>query len=280
MRMEDEIFVPDIRYLVFRKCPADWRVRARRVSNWDITYIIRGKARYIINHMPREISAGELLCLPENTRKEAITYSDHPMHCFSVNFTLKNPEGKEMSLPFPLVNAIGLQNSLIRLFNELVYTQTERRPGYLIKSRGLLLLLLHRLFELTVYKNNSAGGDYRIQKATRYIAQHYAEPLRVKKLAAITGLNAAYFGVLFKQVTGFTVKQYVAQTRVQSAKNLLQSGGYRVLDAAEACGYCDMFYFYKQFKAIMGFPPSQCIPKADRSSGLGERNPNERSNKA
>jgi YesN/AraC family two-component response regulator len=144
----------------------------------------------------------------------------------------------------------------------------EKQPGYGIKCRGILLLILHRLFELTVYNTNSAWGDYRIQKTTRYIAQHYAERLTVKKLAGLADLNTAYFGVLFKRATGVTVNQYVAKTRIQNAKNLLQSGGYRVQDAAEACGYCDMFHFYKQFKAITGIAPSRCLPK----TGL-RRNP-------
>jgi hypothetical protein len=32
--------------------------------------------------------------------------------------------------------------------------------------------------------------------------------------------------------------------------------------ATEEYGYCDVYYFYKQFKALLGFAPSQCIPKS------------------
>jgi AraC-like DNA-binding protein len=265
---EDEVFIPDIQYLVFRECHAGWRLKPHPVSNYDITYIVKGKARYTIDRCQYELSPGALLCLSENLNKAAFTYPEHPMHCFSVNFTLKNMAGQRVDLPLPHVSNIGLKDDLIRLFNDLVYTRIERRPGYGIKCRGLLLLILHRLLELTVYNAVITVEDYRVQKAARYIGVHYAERLRVKKLAAVTGLNPSYFGFLFKRVTGLSVNRYIAMIRIQNAKDLLQSGGLRVQDVAEACGYCDVFHFYKQFKNIVGIAPSQYIPKNRNGTSL------------
>ncbi|MDR2150010.1 MAG: AraC family transcriptional regulator [Spirochaetaceae bacterium] len=258
---EDEIFIPDIQYVVFRECHADWRLNPHPVANYDITYIIKGRARYTIDRCPYELSSGALLCLSDRLDKAALTYPDQLMHCFSVNFMLKNSLGQQVALPLPLISTIGLKDDLIRLFNELVSANRERHPGYGIKCRGILLLILHRLLELTVYSSTRACEDYRVQKTMRYIGLHYAEQLQVKKLALITGLNPSYFGFLFKRVTGLTVKRYIARTRVQNAKDLLQSGSLKVQDVADACGYCDVFHFYKQFKTIMGIPPSHCIPK-------------------
>ncbi|MDR3277088.1 MAG: AraC family transcriptional regulator [Treponema sp.] len=262
MTEEAGLFIPDIQYLVYRECPVDWRLKPHLVSDYDITYIVGGKARYTINGIRHELQAGSILCLPEGTRKEAVTYPDHRMHCFSVNFKLKDTAGRVVVPPFPLVKTIGIRDDIIRFFHELIFTWLEKQPGYTIKSGALELLVLHRLYELTVYHHDSTVGDIRIQQSIRYIAQNYTKPLTVKKLAALAGLNAAYFGVLFKQETGLTVHQYLAKTRIRNAGNLLQSGAYRVAEAAEACGYGDIYHFYKQFKAIMGMPPSQCIPRA------------------
>ncbi|MDR1031122.1 MAG: AraC family transcriptional regulator [Treponema sp.] len=260
---DDAFFIPDIQYLVFRKCPSDWRLKPHRVSNNDITYVVRGRACYTIGPESHEMSSGSLLCLTEGDSKAAITFPDRLMHCYSVNFILKNTAGEEMSLPLPQVSNIGMKNDLVRLFNDLVYTRQERPPGSGIKCKGLLILLLHRLLELTVYNTSAPGRDYRIQKAVTYIARHYAERITVKDLAAIAGLNPAYFGVLFKQVTGLTVNRYIAVRRVENAKDLLQSGGWLVSEAAEACGFCDVYHFYKQFKAIMGVSPSRYISKTN-----------------
>jgi AraC-like DNA-binding protein len=256
-RGEQEFFIPDIQYLVFRQCPEDWHLAPHAVSNWDITYVVKGRARYIIGETAHELSSGGLLCLSEGIPKAAYTYPEELMHCYSVNFVLKNTAGERVSLPLPPVSNIGVKNDCIRLFNELCYTRREQQPGYGIKCRALLILILHRLLELTVYHTGSLGRDYRIQKAMRYINRHYAEGITVKKLASRAGLNAAYFGALFKQVTGLTVNRYIALTRVQNAKELLQSGVCTVAEVAESCGYCDVFHFYKQFKAFTGISPSR-----------------------
>ncbi|MDR1469612.1 MAG: AraC family transcriptional regulator [Spirochaetaceae bacterium] len=259
---KEELLVPDIQYLVFRRCPADWRLKPHLVSNYDITYVVKGRARYTVGRTLHEVSPGTLLCFSEDTRKAAVTYPDELMHCYSVNVILSNAAGQKVTPPFPAVSNIGVKDDLIRLFNDLVYTRLERQPGYGLKCQGLLILLIHRLLELTVYHTSAPGNDSRIQKATRFIARHYAERLTVRGLALAAGLNPAYFGVLFKQVTGFTVNRYIAMTRVRNAKNLLQSGGYRVSEAAEACGYCDVFHFYKQFRALTGVSPSQYLAKS------------------
>jgi AraC-like DNA-binding protein len=257
----EEICIPDIHYIVFRQCNPAWRLFPHRVSNFDITYIIHGKACYTINDMPHELAAGDLICLPKDVKKEATTYSSQLMHCFSVNFEPKNLNMEAVKLPFPMICTIGLRNDLIQLFDDLVYTWQEHQPGYMLKCRGLLSLILYRLFEVTVFETFSSDRDSRIKKAILYITKNYAKKLTVKKLAAIAGLNTAYFGVLFKRVTGVKVNQYIANVRIHNAKTMLESGAYQVTEAAEYCGYNDTFHFYKHFKKITGIAPSYYIPK-------------------
>jgi AraC-like DNA-binding protein len=261
---EQEIIVSDIHYVVFRQCSPSWRVSPHKVSNFDITYLIHGRACYVIDGTKYELSAGDLLCLPEDTRKEAVTYPDHLMHCFSVNFQPKNLNMQDIKLPLPMINHIGVRNDFIRLFDDLVYTWQERRSGYMLKCRGLLLLILYSLFETTVFLTSSSDQDNRVKNTILYITRNYTKKLTVKKLAAMAGLNTAYFGTLFKRITGVSVNQYIAQARIRNAKNMLKSGTYRVAEVAEYCGYNDAFHFYKQFKHIVGIPPSHYIPRLSK----------------
>ena len=74
-------------------------------------------------------------------------------------------------------------------------------------------------------------------------------------------LDTGYLGHLFRQETGMTIHQYITQVRVRNAENMLQSGGVKVYEAAEQCGFSDVYHFYRLFKCLRGFPPSRCIPK-------------------
>lgn len=227
----------------------------------DITYLVSGNARYTINETEYNLGEGDLLCLPGNTIRAGITFPERLMHCFSVDFYLQDISGKPVSLPFPFVSHIGKQEDIIHLFRELEFTWMDKQPGYTIKSRGLMLLILHRLFEILIYNIDLATGDNRIKKIARYIAMHYQEKITVQKMAEMVALNPVYLGVLFRRQTGVSMNQYITKIRINNAENMLKSGEYTVEETSEHCGFSDVFYFYKQFKAIKGFSPSKAIPK-------------------
>ena len=253
-----EEFSPIIEYHVFRKCYEGWHLRKHRVDNHDITYIIKGNACYTINDTAHELGPGDLIFLTEKDYKEAVTYPQNLMQCFSINFTLRN---KKIYDIFPVVNRIGIRKDIINLFRELTICWNEQQSGYIVKTRALLMLILHRLMEIIIFDVDSGQGDYRINKITRYISMHYPEKLTVKDLAQQIGIDTAYFGHLFKRETGLTVNQYITKIRIRNAENMLLSGSYKVAEVAEYCGFSDTFHFYKSFRALRGFPPSNCIPK-------------------
>lgn len=257
----EEKFVPDVEYVVFRKCTPSWRMYEHEFHFCNITYMVKGNAQYTIDGKSYNLSEGDLLCLPKGSIRAGITYPDRLMHCFSVDFQMKNTKGEQTRLPFPVVCHIGRKYDLIHLFLELSYTWLEKQPGYSMKACGLFLLILQRLFELIVYNIDSESGDFRIKRVTRYIAANYAKKITVKKMAEMSGLNSAYFGTLFKRETGLTLNHFLIQTRIKNAENMLMSGEYTVGETAEACGFSDVIHFYKHFKRIIGFPPSRCIPK-------------------
>jgi AraC-like DNA-binding protein len=256
-----EDFVPKIFYHVFRKCPQEWRLRTHTVDDYDLTYVVKGNARYTIDGTVYELAPGDLLYLTEGLEKEAITYPKNLMHCFSINFNSKYPAAKILPPLFPVVSNIGLRQDIIDMFRELTISWTEQQMGYLMKTRALLMLILHRLSEIILFNLDSTPGDYRINKIIHYILIHYAEKITVKNLAGRARLDTDYFGRLFKREMGISVHEYLTQIRVRNAENMLQSGTYKIHEVAEHCGFSDAFHFYKSFKSLRGFPPSRCIPR-------------------
>jgi YesN/AraC family two-component response regulator len=57
-------------------------------------------------------------------------------------------------------------------------------------------------------------------------------------MAGMTGLNAVYFGALFRRETGMTLNRYLLKTRMKNGEN-----------------------FSRHFKEACGISPSACIPK-------------------
>jgi len=254
-------FIPEITDHVFRKCGPDWRSPLNTINDYSLVYVVKGYAHYTINGKTHEIIPGSLLCLKEGDLVEAAAGSPNPMQHYEVSFRQKYQNTDISGVLFPPVNSIGLRQDIIDIFRELTVCWTERHRGYPMKCQALLMLILHRLSEIIIYNVDSAPGDYRINKITRYISKHYAEKLTVENLASQIHLDTDYFGQIFKKKTGKTVHQYINQVRVQNAELMLQTGNYKVHEAAERCGFSDIFHFYKKFRSLRGFAPSKCIPR-------------------
>lgn len=89
-----------------------------------------------------------------------------------------------------------------------------------------------------------------------YIQQNYADQeLSVAGLAEVFQLNASYMGNLFKNVNNLSILQFITQTRMEAATELLQTGAYKISEIADMIGYSDVFYFSKRFKKSFGYSP-------------------------
>ena len=258
----DEDMILDIHHVVYRKCTPVWVMPENKLESINMTYLVQGEARYTVGKEVINVKQGDLLVFPKDSSRKAVTFPDRLMHCFSVDFTLRNGAGEDMLSPFPLQSAPGLHRNLMLWFHDLSFSWMDKHPGYTLKSKGLFLQIFHRFLETLVYKDRALAGDFRITKVLRLIAKNYSERITAKSMADLAGLSPTYFGDMFKKVTGMSFNRYLISVRIKNAEEMLLSGEYSVADVAEACGFTDPSHFYKQFKHLKGFPPSNCIPKS------------------
>ncbi|WP_461256920.1 helix-turn-helix transcriptional regulator [Treponema sp. R80B11-R83G3] len=137
---------------------------------------------------------------------------------------------------------------------------TDRPAGYKLKTRALLMLIIHRLNEILMDNTDNMMTDFRVNKIIRFIAMHYFDKITVKELAKMVHMHRVNLGRLFKHQMGMSINKYITKIRVRNAEMMLQSGD-NVQDVAEHCGFSDVSYFSKLFKKIRGFPPSKCTPE-------------------
>lgn len=258
----NDLLVPDIEYLIHRKCTPTWEIAKNKISFCDITYVVKGKGIYTINDVSYEVKQGDLICIPSGSLRMAESNVDDLMTLYSANFKLYEVRGQQqINLPYPLLTHIGIQSDIIGLFRNLSNAWIRKEKGYHIKTRGLLLVLIHRLYELIILEKDPADIDYRVKKAISYISENYANKVTVGELAKMAGLNTVYFGALFKSETGMLVNEYLMKTRINHAEDMMRNGECNVTEAAERCGYNDLSHFRKQFRKIKGYQPSLCLKK-------------------
>jgi AraC family L-rhamnose operon regulatory protein RhaS len=250
---------PQIELFINRHSTPSWVIEDATTGFIDLTYIYKGSANYTINGTVYEVNQGDLLCIPKGSRRSATTGSANLMTSYALNINLYDLKGKHVNLPFPLVSHIGVSEELISFYNDITIEWLKKNKGYELKTRALLLMILHYYFRNLFYKENNVNIDRRIQEAVRYILSNLQNQIEINELASLTGLTNAYFGTLFKKYMGASVKEYINKMKIHNAENILLSGEFTVKEAAYKCGFEDIYYFSKLFKKIKGFPPSRIL---------------------
>lgn len=93
------------------------------------------------------------------------------------------------------------------------------------------------------------AGAGQIARVTRFIAQHYREPLTVQAIAADAKLHPKYLMRVFKKQCGASVWEYLTRLRVSHAQRLLITTDLKVLDIAMESGFSSLAPFYAAFAA-------------------------------
>ena len=96
-----------------------------------------------------------------------------------------------------------------------------------------------------------------IKDAIAYVSAHYASDISVADLASRANLSTAQFTRIFKEQTETTPAQYVARTRINAARVMLETTDKLVTEIATATGFYDHAHFIRTFKRIVGITPSR-----------------------
>lgn len=254
-----DTIVATIDYYNHRERTPNWCIEDATIDFVDITYIVNGQAEYTVDGQKYVVSAGDLLYIPSGSRRSAFTYPNSLVESYCINGMIRNIDGEDINLPFPMVSKIGVQKDIISLYSDLTCVWHLRDPGYHLKARAIYLMILQRYLQLIVYQKDTNITDKRIKKALHYMTTHYQEPLSVQKMAELVNLSNMYFGNLFKQETGMSFHKFLTSIRLNRAEDMLYSGEYKINEIADACGFSDVFYFSRLFKESRGFAPSNVI---------------------
>jgi AraC-like DNA-binding protein/ligand-binding sensor protein len=103
-----------------------------------------------------------------------------------------------------------------------------------------------------------------IQRAQRFIHDHFQEPITLQDVARSAALSPNYFSTLFHKMAGTTVKHYLQVIRANAAKQLLTLTPKRITDIAFEVGFSNQTDFNRVFKKREG-----CSPRQYRQSNKG-----------
>lgn len=167
---------------------------------------------------------------------------------FSVHFSTYEPISTDA-----FFLKIGSHGEIIRLLEVI-------ESGFMSQNNELMLLSrFYRLCSLinTLYEKTFSPKDKRILNAGEYISAHFKDADCLDAAAKICGLSRRRFNDLFKNCFDITPNRYIINLKTDYAKGLLKSGYISVSQTAMLCGFSDIYYFSKVFKAETGISPRE-----------------------
>jgi AraC family transcriptional regulator len=152
----------------------------------------------------------------------------------------------------PLIHQIGLSLKADleagcptgRIFGESAATMLAAR-----------LLQQHSVRTPKLASDENGLSSYSLRQVLDYVRSNLSQDLSIADIAQVAGMSPYYFMRMFKKSMRVTFHQYVIQTRIDRAKELLRSRELSIADVALQCGFTNQSHFTNIFRQITKTTP-------------------------
>lgn len=145
--------------------------------------------------------------------------------------------------------------------HDVAYTLSDIyiRKADKCNSGDELIILLGEMFvdfaeRMRELKKNNATSIH-IRKCIDYIYEHLADKLTVVNAAEHLKIDPTYLSKLFIQETGTSFRQFIINTKINAAKNMIMNSELSFLEISLALGFSSQSAFISTFKKITGETP-------------------------
>ena len=128
--------------------------------------------------------------------------------------------------------------------------------GNVVRLSECLTTLVSALMKALCEERRQANTR-PIRLAKQFIKEHYMEPITLEQVSDAAGFNASYFSALFKKETGVGFLEYLSETRIDQAKELLRETSLSVAEICTRVGYNDGKHFTKTFTKYTSLKPGE-----------------------
>ncbi len=243
------------------------RPGGRRETEWIYPYYQwigcrRGAGEVILDGRRYSVGEGQGMLLFPNEPHEYYAKSESwevDWVVFSgsgVDGFIRKTLGIERSRVYTVTAPHMISDRIVRLYE----TASSDDPMKFTVASGIVYEILLYIY---ICAFRSQGGSLfdraeRLRPVFGYIDAHYGEQIPLGTLSELIGVTPQHLCIIFRELTGATVTEYVNGVRIGKSKELLlRERGLRVKEIAAACGFSDVSYFCSVFKRLEGVTPTE-----------------------
>lgn len=213
-----------------------------------LSFRVAGNASYTCAENTVYVHAKDLLFVPENVGYHIKADKEE---LYVIHFELKEKEQNTLE-PFHIADISKIQ----RLFATCYEVWNKKEPGYYFKALSIFFNILSLIVSSSV--ENLADESYQqLKPAIDYLHTHFSDTdCSVLTLCRLVNMSDTWFRKLFLKYYGTTPVKYINTLRINYAKELIDSGYYKIEQISEKTGFGSSKYFSTTFKQYAGCSPS------------------------
>ena len=220
-------------------------------EKYGFIYTVSGRVRDSFGPQKEDIvvGPGELIFIPKDCVYTGL-YLDDDTEIKIVQFDLADG-----SLPDYLSQPVKIVLPRVAELINAFFEPTENRQS---NHTFYYLSCLYRLLWMVEESNFSIPARFsRLRPALREINEQFYKNDPVSRYARMCGMSEVNFRRLFKEYTGLSPIDYRNSVRLNYAKDKLRSGVYNVSETATICGFSNLSFFTRLYKAKFGHTPKK-----------------------
>ncbi len=269
--------IPEQNYINVDACndfvlPLYWGFKDRTNTNFHIAYIRDGSGSYYFGQEEIKMEKGMLYFISSGYTHSRTLNPDNIPTIVLIRFDLCKNNNEYLSSPLFIPFAFAYNMHPRIKYNDLItklsktYNNSESTYASLQCSAILTEILCEIYQDIAVLSSRNAP-DPRLQRAAKLVSDNLFRKLSVDEMAEEAELSKNHFRSLFKISYGMTPKNYIIHAKINAALTLLAESDCTIGQISDMLGYADQYSFSKQFKAVMGYSPSDFKRKFTKEHG-------------
>ena len=240
---------------------------------YELWILLSPQATHFLEGKPYELRAFDILGIRPNLLHRTHYPAGDPCRRLIIQFALpKTHEGlgtayEDLTALFRQEVPIfrfdrEIQEKIYRRLNDIVLLAKKTDPMrdlsiHVKFLEFLTLLYVNRDRNLYSDETELSATEQKIYSVASYIHSHYTEDLTLESLSRQSYLSGCYLSRQFKEVTGFTLTDYIQMTRIRNVQSLLLNSRIPITEAASRCGFASFSQFNRVFQKHIGMSPSE-----------------------
>jgi len=231
------------------ECNRIYSVRREHLDFYSVIYVLEGQLEVEYE--------GKTLQVRQN---EAVLLDFHKPHAYrAVSDRVDKWEmlfkGNESAAWYEMVTGDGdyLFKAAGRLQRTLTGLMEELNAPY--PQDHTISLLIHTMF-CNMINQKALTLSPPVEEAILYMNSHYGDNIQIGEIADHVSLSRFYFSRLFRKETGRSPNEYLADIRINAAKEMLTERIHSITEISELCGFTNTSHFTRFFREKTGQTPA------------------------